>query len=254
MSERLAAAVAIIDSWPEWPSPVVIPHGPQGSGKSHLAEVWRSESGASDILPLSGSNASVKAGEGPVLFEVADRAGFDEVELFHVINSVRQHGTIPADDLAQLAALLECRAAGSALAPQGGNAGGNWRAGRGAVVAGDFQAVFRPAVLSVDDRIIATIVSRMERSLAAAQEVVERIDRQRWRGVLARITRRWRGGSGRDEIPLMTAGGNNASFVTGTSCCCYKSHGRIGNFSGKEDHGRRGNRGSRGRNGGERTA
>ncbi|MDQ0454109.1 DnaA regulatory inactivator HdaA [Rhizobium paknamense] len=176
VSERLAAAVAIIDSWPEWPSPVVILTGPQGSGKSHLAEVWRSESGASDILPLSGSNASVKAGEGPVLFEDADRAGFDEVELFHVINSVRQHGTsllmtsrswplswnVALPDLRsrlKAATLVEIGEPDEALLSQ------------------VIFKLFSDRQLSVDDRIIATIVSRMERSLAAAQEVVERIDR-----------------------------------------------------------------------------
>ena len=31
ISERLAAAVSIVDAWPEWPSPVVVLAGPVGS-------------------------------------------------------------------------------------------------------------------------------------------------------------------------------------------------------------------------------
>ena len=35
----------------------------------------------------------VAAADGPVLFEDADRLGFDDNALFHVINSVRENGT-----------------------------------------------------------------------------------------------------------------------------------------------------------------
>ena len=41
VSERMAAAVSIVDAWPNWPSPVVILTGPEGSGKSHLAQIFR---------------------------------------------------------------------------------------------------------------------------------------------------------------------------------------------------------------------
>ena len=46
VSERMAAAVSIVDAWPNWPSPVVILTGPEGSGKSHLAQIFRDTSGA----------------------------------------------------------------------------------------------------------------------------------------------------------------------------------------------------------------
>ena len=39
-------AIALIDGWPAWPAPVVLLAGPVGSGKSHLVEIWRAESGA----------------------------------------------------------------------------------------------------------------------------------------------------------------------------------------------------------------
>ena len=40
------AAVAMIDAWPHWPAPVVIIAGPVGSGKSHLAAIWRDKADA----------------------------------------------------------------------------------------------------------------------------------------------------------------------------------------------------------------
>ncbi|RMF01714.1 MAG: chromosomal replication initiator DnaA, partial [Alphaproteobacteria bacterium] len=40
-------AIRLIDAWPEWTSRVQVLVGPAGSGKTHLAHVWRLASGAS---------------------------------------------------------------------------------------------------------------------------------------------------------------------------------------------------------------
>src|SRR3984893_10527951 len=40
------AALALIDAWPDWPSRAVALIGPEGSGKSHLANVWAAAAGA----------------------------------------------------------------------------------------------------------------------------------------------------------------------------------------------------------------
>ena len=34
------AAYALIERWPDWPSPSLILIGPPGAGKSHLAAIW----------------------------------------------------------------------------------------------------------------------------------------------------------------------------------------------------------------------
>jgi chromosomal replication initiation ATPase DnaA len=176
ISDRLATAVALIDSWPNWASPVVILAGPPGSGKSHLAEIWREQSGAAPIKPVSGGDAARQAAEGPVLLEDADRAGFDEVELFHVINSVREHGTsllmtsrtwplswpVALPDLRsrlKAATMVEIGSPDEALLSQ------------------VIVKLFADRQLNIDDKIVDYIVKRMERSCAAAQEVVDRIDR-----------------------------------------------------------------------------
>jgi chromosomal replication initiation ATPase DnaA len=76
------AAVAWLDSWPDWPSYGLVVHGPEGSGKTHLAQAWRARSGA---LPLS-EDLPGKAW----LLEDADRARLDETALFHLLNRVAE--------------------------------------------------------------------------------------------------------------------------------------------------------------------
>ena len=92
IADPLSAAVTLVDSWPDWPSPVVILAGPIGSGKSHLAAIWRARSGAAEIHPVENGGAEEVAAAGPVLFEDVDRRGFSDRSLFHVINNVRQNG------------------------------------------------------------------------------------------------------------------------------------------------------------------
>ena len=92
LAEPVNAAVAMIDAWPHWPAPVVIIAGPVGSGKSHLAALWREKAGAEIIEAMAGTGAEEAAERGPVLIEDADRNGFDDRTLFHIINNVRQHG------------------------------------------------------------------------------------------------------------------------------------------------------------------
>ncbi|HEV7306191.1 DnaA regulatory inactivator HdaA [Ensifer sp.] len=175
VSDRLSAAISIVDHWPDWPSPVVIIAGPVGSGKSHLASIWKERAGAEAIHPLSGSDAAVIAREKPVLFEDADRSGFDDTTLFHVINSVRQNGTgllmttriwpmswpVTLPDLRsrlKAATVVEIGEPDDELLTQ------------------VLIKLFADRQLFVDERLVGYIVQRMERSLEAAQTIVERID------------------------------------------------------------------------------
>jgi chromosomal replication initiation ATPase DnaA len=41
-----AAALARVESWPDGPSRALVLYGPGGSGKSHLAHLWRERTGA----------------------------------------------------------------------------------------------------------------------------------------------------------------------------------------------------------------
>jgi chromosomal replication initiation ATPase DnaA len=187
VSERLAAAVSLVDEWPNWPSPVVVLAGPVGSGKSHLAHIWREHAGAVEIHPLAGSNVSEIASAGPVLFEDADRRGFDDTELFHVINAVRQHGhtllltsrlwpiSWPVE-LPDLKSRLKAATVVEIGEPDE------------ELLAQVIIKLFADRQLNIDDKLVGYIVNRMERSLEAAQRVVDQLDRLALaRG--ARITR-----------------------------------------------------------------
>ncbi|KEQ04630.1 DnaA regulatory inactivator HdaA [Pseudorhizobium pelagicum] len=184
VSARLGAAVSIVDQWPHWPSPVVILAGPVGSGKSHLAAIWRERSGAASIHPKAGSGAAVLAAEGPVLFEDADRRGFDDAELFHVINSVRENGhslliTARLWPMSWPVTLPDLRSRlKAATVVEIGEPDEE-------LLAQVIVKLFADRQLYIDDKLVGYIVHRMERSLAAAQTVVERLDRL----ALARGTR-----------------------------------------------------------------
>jgi chromosomal replication initiation ATPase DnaA len=70
-------AVDWIDRWPDWPFTVLVVAGPPGCGKSHLAALWRSRSGAASFdLVQAGIEqaAALTAGGGPILIEDCDRA------------------------------------------------------------------------------------------------------------------------------------------------------------------------------------
>ncbi|CAN7400806.1 DnaA regulatory inactivator HdaA [Rhizobium sp. LjRoot254] len=175
ISDPVSAAASIIDRWPDWASSVVIITGPEGSGKSHLAQVWRRKSGAKSVRPVAGSGAIEAAGEGPVLIEDADREGFDETELFHLINAVRSAGTsllITARSwplawgvkLPDLVSRLKAATTVEIGAPDD------------MLLSQILVKLFADRQLQVDDKLVAYIVSRMERSLAAAQTIVERLD------------------------------------------------------------------------------
>ncbi|MDI7861048.1 DnaA regulatory inactivator HdaA [Rhizobiaceae bacterium n13] len=184
VADPLHAAVSVIDTWPRWPSPVVILAGPVGSGKSHLASIWRERSGAADIHPVAGSDAARIAAGSPVVFEDADRVGFDDTALFHVINSVRENGTsllmtsrlwpiswpVGLPDLRsrlKAATVVEIGEPDEELLSQ------------------VIVKLFADRQLHIDDKLVAYVVARMERSMSAAQTIVDRLDRL----ALARGTR-----------------------------------------------------------------
>lgn len=175
ISDPVSAAAGIIDRWPDWPSPVVVITGPAGSGKSHLANVWQQASGARAILDGGPDDAVTLAGQGAVLFEDADSRPFDETLLFHVINQVRSAGTsllitargwpiswgVTLPDLVsrlKAATVVEIGAPDDALLTQ------------------ILFKLFSDRQLLIDEKLAAYIVSRMERSLKSAQEIVERLD------------------------------------------------------------------------------
>jgi ATPase involved in DNA replication initiation len=176
VSDPISAAIGIVDRWPDWPSPVVVLAGPIGSGKSHLAAIWATRSGAARISALGADPAAIEAASaGPVLIEDIDRTGFDETALFHLINAVRTAGTSmlittrlwPAAwkvTLPDLSSRLKAATIVEIGEPDD------------ELLAQVLVKLFADRQIVADDRVVAYLVARMERSLAAARRLVARID------------------------------------------------------------------------------
>lgn len=172
----LRAAVRIVDGWPSWPSPVVILVGPVGCGKSHLASIWRENAHAVSIDPVVGSDAALQAASHPVLFEDADRREFDDTELFHVINSVRENGksllmtarTLPSAwdvTLPDLRSRLKAATVVEIGEPDE------------ELLCEVLMKLFSDRQVAVEDKLISYIAARMERSTEAARRIVDTLDR-----------------------------------------------------------------------------
>jgi chromosomal replication initiation ATPase DnaA len=88
-----AAAVAWIDRWPGWPAPALVLQGPEASGKTHLAGVWRARADAGIIAgaDLSAEKVPALLGDGHCLVvESAETA--PEEPLLHLYNGLAERG------------------------------------------------------------------------------------------------------------------------------------------------------------------
>lgn len=170
-------AVALIDRWPDWPAPVVVLAGPPGSGKSHMAAVWVEASGAVAVPAGSIGTVAVQRAEAgsPVLIEDVDAARLDENALFHLINAVRGAGTqllltsrrFPAAwgmSLPDLASRLKAAATVEIREPDD------------ALLAGVVTKLFADRQVDVEPHVVQFLARRIERSLATAIRVVDRLD------------------------------------------------------------------------------
>lgn len=166
-------AVAYIERWPDWASPVTILAGPPGSGKSHLAAIWRDRADAAMIDPTAvespGDERMV------ALIEHGDSPRLDQTGLFHLINGVRAAGgsllitarafsAAWAVTLPDLASRLKAAATVEIHEPDD------------ALLAGVIAKLFADRQIDVEAHVVQYIARRIERSLATVNAVVERLD------------------------------------------------------------------------------
>ena len=172
-------ALGWIDRWPGWPRGGLALYGAPGSGKTHLAHIWRAASGAVLL-----DAAALEAGEPPELLGAARACALDlaaepsgpaEARLLHLYNLLDQRGghlliaarRAPARwpvALADLRSRLATLPAVELGAP-------DERLMEALLVKqfADRQLAVRPAV-------VRFIVARMERSCTAARTLVAAID------------------------------------------------------------------------------
>ena len=179
ITEANRAAVAAIDRWPGWHYPVMILCGPPGSGKSHLAAVWLSLTGARQTEATSLQEAGVPhdLATGALLIENAGPGQVDERALFHAINLARElkatilitSQTLPAEwgvQLPDLASRLKAAELAMLDAPDD------------ALLRGVLVKQFADRQIAVDERTISYLLPRMERSFEGVRSLVAEIDRR----------------------------------------------------------------------------
>jgi chromosomal replication initiation ATPase DnaA len=170
-------AVAWIDLWPDWPAPGLVIFGPEASGKTHLAEVWRSLSGAErrNIADIGGRDVpAILADARALVIENADR-GADERAFLHLFNYLAAEGgsmlltaLVPVSQWkVQLPDLRSRLAALPAVAV---------RPPDDALIEAVIVKQFADRQVRVAPDVIAYLVPRLERSLAAVRVVVAGLD------------------------------------------------------------------------------
>ncbi|MEO1744944.1 MAG: DnaA/Hda family protein [Pseudomonadota bacterium] len=176
VSDANRAAIHLIDTWPDWISPVSMIVGDPGAGKTHILTAWRSLTGAT-LFQDTNLKTAVTAAQAGAHVAIDDLAisPANETVLFHLINAVRQAGTTlfatgrNAPDLAaivtpDLASRLRA-ATIIAIEPPDDD-----------LLRGVMVKLFADRQLAVDDGVIDYAIARMARTLRAATELVAELD------------------------------------------------------------------------------
>lgn len=171
------AAVAFVDSWPDWPVTIAALCGPPGSGKTHLIEAWKERSGAQIVMASSLTKETLAAIDRtrPLAVEDVDSttpssprdgALFQLMEgavapiLFTGRETARDWPTVLPDLGARFSALLSF----TLWAPDD------------ALLAALARKLFADRKLVVPERAIARMIRVSERSPAAIREFVAEAD------------------------------------------------------------------------------
>ncbi len=172
-----AAAVALIDQWPTWPSYGAILVGPPGSGKTHLAEVFRTRTNAASACAANLAMESLPSliGYSAIVVEDIADPGSDERTLFHLLNLVKQEKrsillTSTTEPAKLNLSLPDLRSRLNALPTV-------------AILPPDDQLLravlvknFADRQLSVSEPILNYMLQRMPRSMESARAIVAEID------------------------------------------------------------------------------
>ena len=170
-------ALALVESWPDWPANAVALVGPEGSGKSHLASIWAAAAGArvTSGRTLSQSGLVGALATGALVVEQA--AAADERALFHLINLAREEEafllftarTAPSGwpvGIADLASRLRALPVVTLRAPDD------------AMLRGVIIKLAADRQLALDESVVRYLSARIERSFAAARAAVIALDNE----------------------------------------------------------------------------
>ncbi len=168
-------ALAWLERWPAWSGPALILHGPPGAGKSHLASIWRVRSEAT-ILDRAQLGATLELDPSQSYLVDPAEPVVDEVALLQLYNRLREengHLLLTARrpvpqwglKLPDLASRLTAAPSVAIGAPDDG------------LLAALFLKMFDDRQLQVPEPVIRYLLIHMERSFAAARQLVDELDR-----------------------------------------------------------------------------
>ena len=171
------AGLALIERWPDWPNRIMLLVGPEGSGKSHLAAIWSEEAGARSIPAHALSLTAVPGAlaTGALVVEDLKHADFDERAMFHLMNLAREDEAF---------VLMTARVAPSAFEVELRDLRSRLRAVPTVPLLPPDDLLFRALIvkfcadrkMSIDETVVSYLVSRIERSYAAARQAVDLLD------------------------------------------------------------------------------
>ena len=174
-----AAALALIEAWPEWPARTMLLAGPEGSGKSHLAAIWAEASGArvTAAHALTPANVPGALATGALVVDDLKPADFDERALFHLLNLAREETAF---------VLITAREAPTAFEIELKDLRSRLRALPLVSLQPPDDQLFRALIvklcadrqLTVDEAVVGYLANRIERSYAAARDTVALLDRE----------------------------------------------------------------------------
>jgi chromosomal replication initiation ATPase DnaA len=171
------AGLALVESWPEWPSRIMLLVGPEGSGKSHLAAIWAEQSGARSISAHALTAASVPGAlaTGALVVEDLNAPDFDERALFHLMNLAREDGAF---------VLITARLPPSTFQIELRDLRSRLRAVPTVSLLPPDDQLLRALIIkfctdrqmAADESVVGYLATRIERSYAAARRAVELLD------------------------------------------------------------------------------
>ena len=179
LSDANALALALVESWPNWTGHKLALIGPSGSGKTHLCNVWQSISGGRIVAAsqLAETNIDTLA-DAPIAVEDVNKIAGNaaaQAALFHLHNLALAEGHSllltgtgePAHwpiDLPDLKSRLQGTTVATLSPPDD------------TLLQAVLFKLFSDRQLTPNIETIAYLTRHMDRSFAAAQSIVEKLD------------------------------------------------------------------------------
>ena len=177
-------AVAWIDRWPDWPFTALVIAGPAASGKTHLANVWKVRAGAETVSLGDGDiELAVAAVENhPIFIDDCDAAvGNDDgqralLRLYNLAKAAGRQLLLTAQTppsawgvtLADLTSRLNTAMVAAIEPPDD------------PLLWAITRKLFADRQITVDESVVAYVLSRSARSFTGLSHTVEALDKAAW--------------------------------------------------------------------------